>query len=115
MPIVSDGKPGRPSGVSWVKIPNGIRVRNRSKGTDGVVEGLTEIVAGPGRNPDGRTQYRIKVIGAPAVQLAAEDELLIVTDREGLVVVLRQREGYRRYVTERLRAVFAADRFVVAK
>lgn len=112
---MSDGQLGKPAGVAWVRIPNGTRVRNRSAGTDGVVEGLTEIVAGPGRNPDGRTQYRIDVAGAPAMQLAVEDELLILTDREGLVVIPRHHEGYRRHVTERLRAVFAADRFVVAK
>lgn len=113
---MNDGKAG---GVEtrkpWVRIPNGIRVRHRSEGKDGVVEGLTEIVTGAGRNPDGRTQYRIDVAGAPAMQLAAEDELLILTDEDGLVIILRQQEEYRRRVTERLHTAFAADRFIAAK
>ena len=98
----------------WVRIPNGIRVRHRAEGKDGVVEGLTEIVRGPGRNPDGRTQYRVDV-GESSMKLAAEDELLILTDKDGLVIVLRQQEGYRRHVTEQLHGAFAADRFVAAK
>jgi hypothetical protein len=99
----------------WIRIPNGTRVRHKPEGKDGVVDGLTEIVAGPGRNPDGRSQYRIDVAGEPTMQLAAEDELLLLTDKNGLVMILRQQEGYRRHVTERLHATFAADRFVVAK
>ena len=78
------------------------------------MEGLTEIVKGPGRNPDGRTQYRVD-LGESSMKLAAEDELLILTDKDGLVIVLRQQEGYRRYVTEQLHSVFATDRFVAAK
>ncbi len=115
MIAMSDGKTGRvETRKSWVRIPNGIRVRHRAEGKDGVVEGLTEIVRGPGRNPDGRTQYRVDV-GESSMKLAAEDELLILTDKDGLVIVLRRQEGYRRYVTEQLHGTFAADRFVVAK
>ncbi len=113
---MSDGKTGRPAATSpWIRLPNGTKVRHRTEGTDGVVDGLTEIVVGPGRNPDGRTQYRIDVAGATAMQLAAEDELLLLTDKDGLVLILKQQEGYRRRITERLQATFAADRFVVAK
>ncbi len=112
---MNDGKAERATGAPWVRIPDGTKVRHRSEGKDGVVEGLTAIVTGPSRNPDGRTQYRIDVAGAPAMQLAAEDDLLILTDKSGLVLILRQQEGYRRHVTERLHATFAADRFVVAK
>jgi hypothetical protein len=43
----------------WVRIPNGISVRHRSEDYDGVIDGLTEIVSGPERNPDGKTQYRV--------------------------------------------------------
>jgi hypothetical protein len=110
---MNEGKSSRMARVFWVRIPNGTRVRLQSERKEGVVEGLTEIVVGPGRNPDGRTQYRVDVAGAPAMQLAAEDELVILTDRKGLVVLPRQPEGYRRHVTDRLRAAFAADRFVV--
>ncbi len=113
---MSDGKTGRPAATSpWIRLPNGTKVRHRTEGTDGVVDGLTEIVVGPGRNPDGRTQYRIDVAGATAMQLAAEDELLLLTDKDGLVLILKQQEGYRRRITERLQATFTADRFVVAK
>jgi hypothetical protein len=111
-----DVKTSRPAAAAhWIKIPNGTKVRHRSEGSDGVVDGLTEIVSGPGRNPDGRTQYRIDVAGADAMLLAAEDDLLILTDKDGLVLILKQQEGYRRHVTERLQATFAADRFVVVR
>ena len=113
---MNDGKAERAAGAApWIRIPNGTRVRHRPEGKDGVVDGLTEIVTGPGRNPDGRSQYRIDVAGEPAMQLAAEDELLLLTDKSGLVLILRQQEGYRRHVTERLHSTFAADRFVVMK
>lgn len=115
MTFTNERQPRRAASLSWVKIPNGTKVRNRSAGTDGIVEGLTEIVTGRGRNPDGRTQYRINVAGAPAMQLAAEDDLFFLTDREGLVIMPRQHKAYRRHVTERLRASFAADRFVLAR
>mgnify|MGYP001570123405 CR=1 FL=1 len=113
---MKDEKEGRAAAAApWIRIPNGTKVRHRPEGKDGVVDGLTEIVTGPGRNPDGRSQYRIDVTGEPAMQLAAEDELLLLTDKDGLVLILRQQEGYRRSITERLHATFAADRFVVSK
>jgi len=76
-----------------------------------VIDGLTELVIGPGRNPDGRTQYRIN-LGDPARMLVAEDALLIVIDKEGLVFMVKQNVDYRRLVTEQLRGDFSADRFV---
>ena len=103
------------AGALWIRIPNGTKVRHRSEKKDGVVDGLTEIVEGPGRNPDGRTQYRIDVAGESAMHLAAEDDLMLLTDKAGVVLILKQQEGYRRRITERLHATFAADRFVVAK
>lgn len=103
------------AGSPWIRIPNGTKVRHKSEGKDGVVDGLTEIVEGPGRNPDGRTQYRIDMAGATAMHLAAEDDLVLLTDKAGLVLILKQQEGYRRRITERLHATFAADRFVVLK
>lgn len=113
---MNEAKTGRPAATTpWIRLPNGTKVRHRTEGTDGVVDGLTEIVVGPGRNPDGRTQYRIDVAGATAMTLAAEDELLLLTDKAGLVLILKQQEGYRRRITERLQATFAADRFVVLK
>ena len=43
----------------WVRIPDGTKVRFRKDGCEGIIDGLTELVVGPGRNPDSRTQYRI--------------------------------------------------------
>jgi len=96
---------------TWRRIPDGTRVRLRENAQEGVIDGLTELVVGPARNPDGRTQYRIN-LGDPARMLVAEDALLIVIDKEGLVFMVKQNTDYRRLVTEQLRDGFAADRFV---
>ena len=42
-----------------VRIPDGTRVWLREVRQKGVVDGLTELIVGPGRNLDGRTQYRL--------------------------------------------------------
>lgn len=96
---------------TWVRIPDGTKVRLREGRQEGVIDGLTELVVGPGRNPDGRTQYRLN-LGDQARMLVAEDELLVLTDAEGLVLILKQKVEFRRFMTERLRAAFAAERFV---
>jgi hypothetical protein len=95
----------------WKRIPDGIRVRLRENAQEGVIDGLTELVIGPSRNPDGRTQYRIN-LGDPERMLVAEDALLILIDKDGLVFMLREKLDYRRLVTEQLRSGFSADRFV---
>lgn len=97
----------------WVRIPDGTRVRYRANGREGYVDGLTELVAGPQRNPDGRTQYRVNV-GDPDRSLAVEDELLIVTDSSGVVLMLKQKIDYRTAVSEQLKGVFTGDRFVAS-
>lgn len=96
---------------SWVRIPNGTKVRHRHESYDGVVDGLTEIVEGPQRNPDGKTQYRIN-IGPGSRQLVSEDNLSILLDSENLVIIGREKEPYRRSVTTNLRAAFSDDRFI---
>ena len=102
----------RPTPVErWVRIPDGTKVRHRTEAYEGVIHGLTEIVSGPDRNPDNRTQYRVKV-GDGKRLLVAEDHLNIFLDKEHLVLVSREPELYRRNVTDRLRAAFAEDRFV---
>lgn len=95
----------------WVRIPDGTKVRLRENGQEGVVDGLTELVAGPGRNPDGRTQYRIN-LGDQARTLVIEDDLLVLIDADGMVLIAKQKPEFRRFVTARLRGVLAADRFV---
>jgi hypothetical protein len=96
---------------AWIRIPDGTRVRLRENGQEGVVDGLTELVTGPGRNPDGRTQYRIN-LGDQARTLVIEDDLLVLIDGDGTVLMVKQKPEFRRFVTARLRAVLAADRFV---
>ena len=49
---------------------------------EGIIDGLTKLVIGPGRNPDSRTQYRINV-GDLDRTLAIEQELLVLTDADG--------------------------------
>lgn len=95
----------------WVRIPDGTMVRHRSEGHEGYIDGLTELVNGPHRNPDGRTQYRVKVGNADR-KLAIEEDLLIITDATGLVVMFKQKTEYRCFVSEHLHGVFAAARFV---
>ncbi|HUJ90337.1 MAG TPA: hypothetical protein VLX12_09090, partial [Syntrophorhabdales bacterium] len=68
---------------------------------------------GPHRNPDKKTQYRLNV-GTPARQLVVEDDLCILLDAKDLVIMVKQREDYRRSVTEQLHSVFADDRFIKA-
>ena len=101
------------AGKFWRRIPDRTRVRLRENSQEGVIDGLTELVVGPGRNPDGRTQYRIK-LGDPDRMLVAEDALLIMVDAAGLVLMLKEKEDYRRLVTEQLRGGFSADRFVTS-
>jgi len=69
----------------WVRIPDGTKVRLREDGREGIIDGLTELVVSPSRNPDSRTQYRINV-GNPDRTLAIEDDLLVLTDENGVVL-----------------------------
>ncbi len=98
----------------WIRIPDGTKVVHRTEGHEGVIDGLTEIVNGPTRNPDGRTQYRVN-IGGPGRELAAEDDLSVLTDLDGVVLVVKQNIEYRKYVTERLQQRLSKDRFIAPK
>ncbi len=95
----------------WVPLPNGIKVRHRTESYEGVIDGLTELVSGQERNPDGRTQYRINVGGSTRL-LVSEESLDILVDGKHLVMLGREREDYRRLLTERLRTLWSDDRFV---
>lgn len=96
---------------TWMRIPDGTKVRLCEGGQEGVIDGLTELVVGSGRNPDGRTQYRLNV-GDHARMLVAQEALFLLTDADGIVLMHKQNIEYRRIVTEQLRAVLSADRFV---
>ncbi|MDF0667421.1 MAG: hypothetical protein P0119_15290 [Nitrospira sp.] len=111
---MSTAKMNRPTPVErWVRIPDGTRVRHRSEAYEGVIDGLTEMVSGSERNPDGKTLYRVNV-GDSTRLLVSEDHLNILLDNNKLVLLAREPELYRRSVTDRLRAVFPEDRFVTA-
>lgn len=111
---MSTSKLNRPISVErWVRIPDGTKVRHRSEAYEGIIDGLTEIVSGSDRNPDGKTQYRVNV-GNSTRLLVSENHLNILLDHKQLVLLAREPELYRRSVTDRLRAVFPEDRFVTA-
>ncbi|MCC2642455.1 MAG: hypothetical protein K0S45_2868 [Nitrospira sp.] len=112
--MVSDQKQDAPRTASqWLRIPDGTMVQHRLDGQKGHIDGLTEIVIGPTRNPDGRTQYRINVGKGDRV-LIAEEDLLILTDAEGLVRMAKEKGEYRSLVSRQLRGVFEENRFVKA-
>ncbi|HEY5627482.1 MAG TPA: hypothetical protein VIR79_06015 [Nitrospira sp.] len=96
---------------TWIRIPDGTKVRLREGGQEGTIDGLTELVVGPERNPDGKTQYRVNV-GDQDRMLVIETALTILIDGEGLVMILKQKPDYRRLVTNRLRETLSADYFV---
>ena len=95
----------------WTRFPNGTKVRLLEGGQEGSIDGTTELVMGPGRNPDGRTQYRLNV-GDRSRLLAGQGDLAVLTDKDGLVLISKQTIEYRRLVTDQLRAELTADRFV---
>jgi len=97
----------------WVRIPDGTTVRFREDGREGIIDGLTNLDVGPGRNPDSRTQDRINV-GALDRTLAIADDLLVMTDADGVALMVKQKGEYRRVATQQLQAVCAADCFVKA-
>ncbi len=101
-----------PAAKTWLRIPNGTKVKHRHDGYQGSIDGLTEIVQKGSRlNADGKTQYRINV-GTPARKLAAEEDLLILSDGAGLMIMERQSVPYRQAVTKRFRSLLPEDRFV---
>jgi hypothetical protein len=111
---MNSGNPNRPLAAStWVRIPNGTKVRHRRDAYVGQIDGLTEIVEGPERNPDGKTQYRVNM-GGGVRQLVAEEHLDILLDDANLVMIGKEKEPYRRLMTTHLRASFANDRFIPA-
>lgn len=91
----------------WTRFPNGTKVRLLEGGQEGSIDGMTELVVGPGRNPDGRTQYRLNVGDQSRI-------LAVLTDKKGVVLIEKQNIEYRRLVTEQLRAELASDRFVAS-
>ena len=96
---------------TWTRFPNGTKVRLLEGGQEGSIDGTTELVMGPGRNPDGRTQYRLNV-GDRSRLLAGQGDLAVLTDKDGVVLIEKQTIEYRRLVTDQLRTELTSDRFV---
>lgn len=97
---------------SWMRIPDGVKVRHRLEAREGAIDGLTELVQGKSLNPDHRTQYRI-FMGMPGRVLAAQDDLLILVGDDGLVLMdKRVTVEYRSHLTAQLRGAFEESRFV---
>jgi hypothetical protein len=86
-------------------------VRHRFEAYTGVIDGSMEIVADSERNPDEKTQYRVKVGDSPRL-FVAENHLNILLDQKHVVLVDREPDQYHRAFTDRLRAVFPEDRFM---
>ena len=80
------------------RIPDGTKVRFLKDGREGITDGLTELVVGPGRDPDSRIQHRSNV-GDPDRTLALEGDLLVLTEEDGVVIMVNQKGEYRRMVT----------------
>jgi len=97
----------------WVRILDGTKVRFREDRREGIINGLTKLDMGPCRNSDSRAQCRIN-IGDSDWTLALEDDLLVLTDVDGVVLMVKQQGEYCRVATQHLQAAFAADQFVKA-
>jgi len=80
--------------MTWKPIENGTKVRHRQDSYVGVIDGLTEICKVPKRNPDGRTQYRVRVKGKENRELATEDDL------ESIKRAPRKDEKFNVYVVQ---------------
>jgi len=108
--IMTTGK--NVSKSSWTQIPNGTKVRLAEGGIKGVIDGVTEFVIGALRNPDGRSQYRVNV-GNPLRMLVAQQDLVVLTDAAGLVLIHKANDDYRRYVTGRLCLEMSDSHFAI--
>ncbi|WP_447979369.1 hypothetical protein [Candidatus Nitrospira bockiana] len=97
--------------TTWWRIPDGVRVRDVTNGEEGIIDGVTHIVKDARLNPDRLTQYRVDV-GTPYRKLAPEEDLAILLDDEGLIIISKQPAEYRRYVTTRLLATRPETRFM---
>jgi hypothetical protein len=90
-----------------------MKVRLRENGREGIIVGLTELVVASSPNPDSRTRHRING-GDPDLALTIAGDLLVLTEEDGLVLIVKQMGEYHRVVTQQLQAVFSAVRFVKA-
>ena len=80
--------------MTWKPLENGTKIRHRQEGYVGFIDGLTEFCKGPKRNPDGRTQYRVRVEGKEMRELATAEDL------ETLKRAPREGERFNVYVVQ---------------
>ena len=59
----------------WKPIPDGTRVRHCHYNYEGWIEGLTSCHDNRKSNPDGKTQYRVRIHGQGRRELAVDQEL----------------------------------------
>lgn len=77
--------------TTWKPVPDGTRVEHLQKGYQGWVDGLTSLPTlhdGPKHNPDGHSQYRIRLCeeGNRAFRFAPEESLKIYSNLEDTFV-----------------------------
>lgn len=61
--------------TAWKPFPPGTRVRHLHDQYEGWIDGLTECLDGSRTNPDGRTQYRVRIYSHKGRKLSSHDEL----------------------------------------
>ena len=64
--------------MPWQPLEDGTKVQHHLDGYVGFIEGVTENCEGPKRNPDGKTQYRVRIKSTSTITLATADELEIL-------------------------------------
>jgi hypothetical protein len=64
----------------WKPIPDGTRVRHSHHNFEGYIDGLTYCHDNSDLNPDGKTQYRVRIHGKSEREFAVEHELQICED-----------------------------------
>ena len=69
--------------MDWKPLPDGTRVKHRSKDYEGWVDGLSKLENPGQRNPDG-SRYRIRVHNRPMRELAAETDIECCKDFESI-------------------------------
>lgn len=70
--------------TAWKPSPSGTRVRHLHDQYEGWIDGRTECLDGSRTNPDGRTQYRIRIYSHKGRKLSSHDELEDCKDTQNI-------------------------------
>lgn len=79
--------------TGWKRFPDGTRVRHLRSGYQGWIDGTTECLDGSSTNPDGRTQYRVRIHphkDRKGIERSSHDELEDCRDTQN---IFRSTEG----------------------